>query len=477
MKKSEQLFYLIKSLKPPEVRYFKRYVAAGEAVNYLRIFDAMAAQEMYDEPALKAQFEGEAFIRQFHVAKNYLRTQLLRSLRNYHHQHSRAAQIWDQIREVEILYHRELYPLCEDMLKRMEKRVSEGELFPEWLKILEWKQKIWQAQYPQDIIGLRRILEEKKQVLNHLNNLQTYWHLVTGMEQEDATDWLSDSTKALSLRAKVLYYNIQYSQRLRGGDSRGARQALEELLSWLEAHPHKWKENPTHYLNTANNLLSYLIFEKQYTEAEAWLGKVKATYMGIAEAQRGKSLLKLMLRTYNIELEMYRDKGDYEGAGPFMEELTYFLREHTRRVPDAYRISFHFQFSYIYFQQGNYRAALKWINEILQNPQEGIREDLQVQARFLNLMIHLERRNFFVLRYYVDSTRRYLKKLRRVEEYEQTLLKFFTQIGRVPESEFMDLYHQLAIDLFQEGPAQIPRSLLGYIDYRSWLEKKRSKSI
>ena len=374
------------------------------------------------------------------------------------------------------MFDRELYPLCEDLIRRMEKVVKEWELFPEWLTILDWKQKVWQARHPGDIGGLQTIIAEKYEVLKHLNNLQTYWQLVSGMEQREETyeEWLSDPGKATSLRARVLFYNIQYSLRLQEGDSRGARQALEDLLEWLEANPKKWEENPAHYLATANNLLGYLIFEKHYAEAEWWFGKIKATYMGMAENRKGKSMLKLILRTYNIELEMYRDRKDYAGAGMLMEELTYFLDTHANRVPDSYRISFHFQFAYIYFQQQNFGQALKWVNEILQHPSPGSREDLQVQARFLNLMIHLERRNFFVLRYYVDSTRRYLKKLRRVEPYERTLLTFFTRIGRVAESEFPNLYQQLALDLFQEGSPQIPQTILGYIDYRNWLSQKRT---
>ena len=66
--------------------------------------------------------------------------------------------------------------------------------------------------------------------------------------------------------------------------------------------------------------------------------------------------------------------------------------------------------------------SLIWINKLLNTSDlKAFRTDLYVQAMMLNLMVHLEQQNLMVLRYYVDSVRRYLKKNRLAQPYEKIL--------------------------------------------------------
>lgn len=119
MIKKEQLFILIKSLSKAEKRYFRLACRQAEtASNYLKLFDAMDAQEEYDEKAIRKKFKKETFCNQLHVTKSYLRQFILKSLRNFHTKISKDAELKDALRNVEILFHKELYPLCYGELKK-----------------------------------------------------------------------------------------------------------------------------------------------------------------------------------------------------------------------------------------------------------------------------------------------------------------------------------------------------------------------
>ena len=139
-------------------------------------------------------------------------------------------------------------------------------------------------------------------------------------------------------------------------------------------------------------------------------------------------------------------------------------------MPKSYLLSFWFQLANIHFMQRNFDHALSWINEILNTRDKSIRADLQIHARMMNLMIHLEQQNMFVLRYFVDSTRRFLKKQRAVAEHESILLKFFSSIAQAPVMEYRDRFRSLSERLFpQSGESLVPKSL-DYLDYKAWID-------
>jgi hypothetical protein len=78
-----------------------------------------------------------------------------------------------------------------------------------------------------------------------------------------------------------------------------------------------------------------------------------------------------------------------------------------------------------------------------------------------------------VLRYYVDSARRYQKKVRFTHAYTGILLKFFTRMGRLPVMEYKQAYRDLKEILYpQNGEALIPENIKDYIDFREWIETK-----
>ena len=116
--------------------------------------------------------------------------------------------------------------------------------------------------------------------------------------------------------------------------------------------------------------------------------------------------------------------------------------------------------------------SLTWINCILNRRFPGTQTELQVQARMLNLVIHLEQDNLFVLRYFVDSTRRFMKKVKEVQPFEQILLAFFSAMGQAPKYEHKQKCRELQQQLFPGDKEVVPASTLDYIDYKKWLEEK-----
>ena len=480
MPKSVLLFDLIHALSRSEKRYFKLFCSqSGTSANYIRLFEVIEEQEVYDEPAIKEKFAGEKFIKQLHATKYYLRNLILKSLRNYHARISRSAMLKDTLRNIEILFHKELYDLCESELKKAETVARDFELMAGMVEVRAWQRKLAQARSPHQYGAFLSIVEAQQQAIDCLYNLNQYWQLAVRVSQQitsrrdepvENSKLLTDPANALTLEAKTLHYNTRYFQFLGRNDLERAEQTLFELVEYLEQHDYRIAEDAGMYASSVNNLISFLVFQKKYELAIEIVQRAKGLYNQWKILSEQKTLFKQIMRTYNIELEIYRDTRLFDEQAAFISSIEDFVREFRHKMPKSYLLSFWFQLANIHFMQRNFEHALSWINEILNARDKSLRTDLQIHARMMNLMIHLEQQNMFVLRYFVDSTRRFLKKQRAVAEHESILLKFFSSIAQAPVMEYRDRFRSLRERLFpKSGEPLVPKSL-DYLDYKAWID-------
>ena len=224
------------------------------------------------------------------------------------------------------------------------------------------------------------------------------------------------------------------------------------------------------YVSSINNLLSFLVFNKQFDEALEYVQKAKKTFELFSLTSENRTLLKQVLRTYNIELEIYRDQKLYEEKVAFIASTEKFVADNEYKMPKEYLLSFWFQLANIHFMRKDYSASLHWINKLLNSKYRAVRVDLRLQVMLLNLMVHFEQRNLMVLRYYVDSTRRYMKKAVGTQAFELVVARFFVKLCRLPTLEYPQAFKTFHQALYPEGGASIiPADFQGYIDYDAWI--------
>ncbi len=276
-----------------------------------------------------------------------------------------------------------------------------------------------------------------------------------------------------TLEAKSLYYNAAYLHHLGSSQPEKAEQQLRDLLQLLSEQPHRIKEDPGLYASTINNLLAFLNFRQRHAESLVLIQEAKEVYGQWGLSSENVRVQKATLRTFNIELEIYRDMRAFEGNTEFIQSTEAFVRDNRHKIPKDYLLSFWFQLASIQFMRKDYSASLHWINQLLNARYKDIRLDLQLQARMLDLMVHLEQQNLFVLRYFVDSTKRFMKKVKETQPFEEALLRFFIRIGRIPLLEYREAFRELKKELFpEEGESLVPIEIVGYIDYKAWIEER-----
>ena len=481
MVKKEHLFYLIKSLTKAEKRYFTIFCFKNStSKKYLKLFEFIAEQTQYDEEAIRKKFRGQAFLKQLHVAKNYLSQLILKSLRNYHSNISKEAEIKDLLRNIEILFSKELFNHCRYELRKAEKLAIAFEDFTSLIAIQKWKRQLLFATGKNTREQIQEILDQEKNAIDSLNKINQYWVLTNQIFDyaNDVEDKLAQHPlmrmhqKNESMAAKVLRQHILYSYHIINRNPNQSLQHINELIDFLEQHPAQISNNPSPYVTALNNKIGFQIRSKKYDEVRSLLLKVRSIPEKYRLKNESKYSVKLKLRTFNIELEMYRDTRNFTEGTKLIKEIEAFLAKHKKSIPKEYYLLLWYQFANINFMKKDFQASMKYVNEIMSTRFGNSIHDLERYTRLLNLMIHLELDNIIVLRYAVEGCRRFLKKVKKVYPFEKVLLRFFSKICNAPKGEFKPLFKKLEKDLFKGSEKLVDDNILDFLDFKTWIEER-----
>ncbi|HQU72736.1 MAG TPA: hypothetical protein PKV71_07980 [Calditrichia bacterium] len=483
MAKKEQLFYLIKSLTPAEKRYFRLFNQQNGDSNYLQLFEAIARQTEYDEAAIRRRFKKAPFLRQLHVTKNYLTRQILRSLRNYHGKLSRHAEVHDCLREVEILFLRELFDLCDSEIERGLKLARSYELWTETLQLLGWQRRVLLAsgnQQDQEE-ALNAVGEEERSVLARLTRQAQFWDYSLNVFPRliaspgglcDGHPLLGQSHPEDTQQSRILHFYITQTEHYFQRNMPAAAETATRLIAFLEERPELIRENPHAYLTAHNNLIGILLQIRDYPRIGELLTKIRAIFEKYRLSPDQPGSVKLLTHAFNVELEMYRDTGNVEAGIALIETMTGFLARYVHLVSSGYLLMFYYQFAYLHFLAGENEKALHWLNEILGGDLQRGREVIVGYAHLLRLIIHYELRNVMLLKYQVDSCRRFLKKKKRLNSYESALLNFFARLSMAHPEKHHAIFVAFREQLLTEHPLESLKDHLDYLDFLGWIEDK-----
>ncbi len=438
--------------------------------------------DQYQESDLLEKFADHQFSRQLHVTKHYLRNLILKSLRSYYSQHSSEARLYQILQDIEILYQRDLFQLCLQTINKAEKLALQYQHHWALLQVYSWKRRVQLlrkgATRSRHEIGEILILERKS--LQKLRDLNDYWQLTIDISGKFGDEnfgnilkdpCLQDLSKASTYRSRIFYYHLQYTVNTILGDSVKAELSLDELINYLESHPEQLSEDPSPYTTALNNKIGLLLNSRRLDEISPILETIRNIPAKYKLRNYDRMAAKLLLRSYNVELEVYRDTGQYDRGVQLIPRVRAFLETHHQHIPMEYHVLLYYQFAHLFFMKKNFSQALADINHILVQRYGGVRNDIIGYAQFLNLIIHYELGNITVMRYAVAATRRFLKKRKKVMEFEKILMNFFSKISTKPSSHHPELFRKLYQKLFGTIPL-MDENQLDYLDFKAWINSK-----
>lgn len=487
------LFELIKSLSGPEKRYFKLMASLqkGEK-NYLRLFDAIDAQVEYDEQEIRKQFQEEGFARQLHVAKHYLYTLILKSLRGYYPRLSVGIQLREMLADARILYERGLAEQCRQTLEKAKKLAEGYERHLELLEIIQLED----AWFPTPVDSdreIERLYEQRRTILRQLENSYEYdllgarvSRVVIGTGKTRtltikndfagilAHPLMEDEEQPLSRQALGRYYYIQSAVHYAIGDKEEALYWTEKILELMEGENRKIIAEPYMHASALINLLT-LYKENAHEKFNTCLEKLRSLPdLFAAEGFRSPLFSYwVFVNASAIEIGNMVRLGEFHRALHALPTLQQGLKEGGNLVRQVDRLRCNYTAAYTFFGTEDYRSALHYISKVLQAPRTTPRREVLYTARIMELLIYFEMKEVTLFDYKLQALQRFLARRGRLLPFEAILLKSLRGLPGCTHQQitlncFRELYAQLSV--LRSDPLE--QHAFDYFDYLAWLRGK-----
>lgn len=494
MKPSTELFDLIKSLTKSEKRFFKlsSSLQTGEK-NYIKIFDLIEKQNEYDEAAIKKHFAKEKFIKHLPSEKNHLYKLLLKSLRGFHGDSSIGSILHQELKNVEVLYKKALYKECQKFLTRAKKIAKQHDKFYYWFELISWEKQLIEEEYEQGIFtyDLDKLIEEELDVIEKLRNLAEYQMIysrinfifrsgIFSKNEKERTEveeianhhLIKGKNTALSDTAASICYYIQGLCSITNLDFDTSLEKFNRTKNILDKNTNIKQDLPIRYVRTIKNLIFSNISLGNLAKAQELVNVLKDCYK-----EKGFNSLDVKVKIFtfssNTQIMVYDRQGKFNEALETVAEMEEGLQTYKHKLSKEQAVLFYYNIAYVYFGVGMYKDALKWMNKILNDNEQTLRQDVYNFSKVFNLIIHYELGNYDLIEYLLKSASRHFKKSDKEFAAEEYILLFLKKLIKIDNQEdklkhLINSKEQLQI-IFKDPKEQIVQQ---YFDFIAWLNCK-----
>ncbi|MBP7821676.1 MAG: hypothetical protein KA010_02055 [Saprospiraceae bacterium] len=488
----DKLHQLIQSLTVTEKRYFKIFVSRTnrlEEKKYLRLFEIFESVACDDELGLVKKLSISKYpMKHISADKNYLFELVLECLRLFHDKNSTYALIHNLLLELELLYERGLYEICQQHIRKIKKLIIDIEWYPAEFEITYWEDRIHSSL--QNVKDFEDNFKRQNEIFKQIDEMHTleYLHFraqtlrrKTGklnephnMKEFDALmsdDLLIRKDGEFSfIRSKLKYWQCWAAYQYCKNNVKEEYDANMNMLLLMQENSKFMDEYPMEYVSIFNRvlILSKIAAPDRYQtlleEFKQFPTKVKRDKLRV-EAQ-------VFVLAYGTEMLRLIDKGDFLSASNSIGFIQSEIKRFGTLVDDIFLINMYYKFAYAEYAMGKTKKALDYLNIIANDFPETLRPDIQGMAKLLSIAIHSHLNNFALLRYYAKNAANFLKKHKIFLSCEELFLTFIKKIIITKndyefKNELKSFKSQL-LNLFNEDPKA--KISLRYFDYIAWVD-------
>lgn len=155
------------------------------------------------------------------------------------------------LRELELLFDRELYDLCYYKVQKAEELATKYEKLPVLFEILSWKRKLGTA-LSSNQSDIDSILQKEEAVLVQIKYLNTYLQRTYQLVRLIDDDVIVNDLKTTKfdaiyvLQSQILHFHILCGLSFIKGDIAASEKSVSDLIELLESFPEGVKDAPMH---------------------------------------------------------------------------------------------------------------------------------------------------------------------------------------------------------------------------------------
>lgn len=476
---NDPLFSFIKSLEAGEKRYFKRFARfhiERDRNKYIRLFELMDAQEVYEEKAVKAAFgPGDTFAKNLSFNKNYLFRLIRKSLRNYHHQRSARIGFYETMIDIAVMTEKGQPEAALSLIRKARKKAAANQLYALEMDLaLQERRIIRQISSRETEAELGKIDEHCRESLRHqlteLDIARLYEQVFLMARNKNAASpalrGLESEMERLIAEQKragnpsfesVSYFHLLKVQSTRLQKKHEASNGyLLALLQHFEAFPALLKETEyqTRYLNLLNNYFNNCFVLGKKAECLRVLEKMKTF-----EPSNEKMKAAFFDNYHFCKMVYHLQEQEYKEAIGLVGDIEKGFKKYRSNIPKGRELGFRYNIALAYYMDRQSGEALDWINSIVFDPRQEVGQDIQILARVFQIAVQYEIGNEILASNLIASFRQSLKKHRKPDSPEWKIIE---TLRMVIKHDNRSLFQDLKTELEKEN---------GWEEFKEWTER------
>lgn len=489
---SAYLHSLIKSMTKADKRNFRLYakrVQSDDEMLFLQLFDVIDKMDEVDDERVLTKMP-DIDKGQLSNLKRHLYKQILTSLRMININRIKSIEIREHIDYAHILYSKSLYKQSLKIMQRAKRMAIDANLELEVLQIIEFC----------------KMIESR-----HITH--------TGPDRNDAqtveaSDHLARATASIelsNLRVRLHGYYIRNSHVRNEAEK---QQAVEYFNANLpDVDPDHLGPMEQIYLYQSHVWHHYILldFETCYDYAKRWVDVFEQD----AELKsRDRDLYMrgfhyMMICAFNLRdrnrlrqhydaLQHYRKShyhkfnenskifsfmhvhwarfnlhflnGTYEEAVADIPRTLARLKRWQGRIAPHREMIYYYKIAWTYLGAGQAGKAVTYLNRIINQRANKLREDVQTYSRLLFLMAHYDLHNLDILPYLVKTVDTFFKKKKAPNRLQISTLAFFRKLSKASEDKHHQLFEDFRNEISLLRQDEYERRAFLYLDIPIWLD-------
>ncbi len=437
-----------------EKRYFKMFVSVFERKDktYVKLYNAIEKQKVYDEKALKEKFANEKFVKHFAVVKNGLYNMILKSLRFYYYNEDVREKVAQYKSNFKVLVRKGFFSEAKIQLEKAVKVADERQLIEEQIDLAELKISLFtQIDYKNHKLEIfEKTLELPFIYLEKLKDYLHYKKFTTKLDyallrnkirteevQNTIADILNDlnlesDIEPLTFRAKNLKYHAKLACFVSMKDYKNAFEESKKLYNLTVKESSFFKLLPFHNVGVYNNYLFTAMKVKSLKECKTIangyykiLTKTKAKNIDLHDYEG-----RLFESTHHFILEHYLFKNDFSKIKPILSEIETELKKIEDKLSPFLYIFYNYNIAYAHFGIGNFETTQNYLIKLLNFAELKSRKDYFTAVHLLNIYNHYELGNIEHLISLIKNTRQLIKRQEYLFPFEKLAIELLSKLSK-----------------------------------------------
>jgi hypothetical protein len=491
MKDNDKLYSLIGKLNKAEKRFFSIMISGNnEQKKYELLYKTIVSQKNPSDSQTITLLKEKGVLTDYLSAdKNYLYHQIVNTITFFNRKKSAGAQVRENLSIVDFLFSKELYEQCLQYIEQTKRIIEKNELQYYKLEALKVEKRILvRLNKQQNIKEIHKTETNTVKKINTITAYNTLYYNLSSIRDKYSTALSAEINKQLediisnklltnyeladTFEAKLRYYDIYTGyyflkkNKLKEYEfTTGKINMLKnEFPEFIEEYPYEFIANYSRLLyltysckpSDLNSIEHYFLnfpqslkFPNKYVEAFVW-----AFY-------------------YNFKLELYIRNNEFTKLKETPTAIDAKLNFYVNEISLNLKITCYYRLTYIHFVNENYTLALDSVNKVLNEFDTEYLQDVICISMIINLIIHYELQNYFVLNNLISTTTRQLKARKILTAVDEIILSLLKNINNsVSEKEQKNFFEFALHEINNIPESKSPELGKKYFDFPAWIRSK-----